>query len=65
MKIVLEKKVHVLYIEYDNSDTSDRNEVYESLDNRFGSMNYTRKRSGPHPSKKGMGLMIIEVNIED
>ena len=65
MKVVLEKKVHVFHIEYDNSDISGRNGVYESLDNRFGSMNYACKRSGPHPSKKGKGLMIIEVGIED
>ena len=64
MKVVLEKKVRVIHVEYENSNVLDRNNTYNYLDKKFGLMNYSIKRSGPHPSKAGTGLMIIEVDLD-
>ncbi len=64
MEILVDKNVRVLHIEYDNTANNPREIVMQYLDSEFGLMNYSVKRGGPHPSKKGKGLMIIEVDLK-
>lgn len=66
MKIISNKLVRILKIEYDNSPTNShkaRREMYEYLDKKYGKLSYRARRSGPHPdaSKRDVGLAIIEV----
>lgn len=64
MKIIKDKIVQVLHIEYDMEPKSEREEVFETLDNRFGEGKYFIKRSGLNP-KNGKGLIIVEVDKDE
>lgn len=63
MKVLSEKQVTKIRINYDNTEQSnDRDDVFKYLDNRFGVLGYTVVRQGPSPDKFTVGLMIVEVD---
>lgn len=61
MRIISERTLTRLHIEYDlNADSM--KDVYDEMDKRFP--DWKSVRSGPHGSKKGIGLLIADVNIK-
>lgn len=64
MKVLEEKVITKLRIEYDNSNNSnDRDEVFRYLDNKYGVLGYKVTRQGPVIGRKNnIGLMIIETD---
>jgi len=62
MKVLSEKKVTKLRIQYENSrDLSDRDAVFKYLDEKYGVLCYTVIRQGPCGDRFNEGLMIVEV----
>ena len=62
MKLLNEKKVLLLEIEYNcSSEIDERNDVFDWLDKTYGELKWRSRRSGP--TAGGKGLVIAEVKI--
>jgi hypothetical protein len=62
MKVLSEKKVLILNIEYNSGgDGDERNDVFDWLDKTYGDLKWRSRRSGP--TEGGKGLVIAEVEI--
>jgi len=62
MKVLSEKKVLLLDIEYNSGgEIEERNDVFDWLDKTYGELKWRSHRSGP--TEGGKGLVIAEVEI--
>jgi len=62
MRVVDEKKVIKLKIEYRSGDNDERHEVFDWLDKKYGEGHWTSTRSGP-TGAAGVGLVCAEIAI--
>jgi hypothetical protein len=60
MKILSEKQVLVLKIEYELGENDERSDVFDWLDKTYGELNWRSCRSGP--AEGGKGLIIAKVS---
>ena len=59
MKLISERKVIVIEIEYECSRAGDeRAAVFDWLDEKYGELKWRSRRSGPSPNNIGKGLVI-------
>jgi hypothetical protein len=64
MKILSEKKVLMLEIEYSNHRGHDeRHEVFDWLDKTYGELKWKTRRSGPSEKNFTIGYMVVEVEV--
>jgi hypothetical protein len=63
MKVLSDKKVRLLNLEYDMVKGETRNDAFEWLDKEFGEFGWRSKRSGPSDNKVGKGLVVVEIEI--
>lgn len=59
MKILKERDILVLDIEYNTNTHKDKDTAIEYLDTRFGKTGYTIARWGAHPTTLGKGVIIV------
>ncbi len=62
MKVISEKKVLLLEIEYSMKTGSGRQKVFDWLDEKYGQLKWRSRRSGP--TSNGKGLVVAEVEIK-
>lgn len=64
MKIISEKQVLIVKIEYRIDKNECRADVWSLLDQKYGESNWRSLRSGPMSGSYGMvGLVVAEVDI--